>query len=305
MQDPRDPSSEPLSIPSGGRIVLPETGLVLGLPNSVYQASDAVSQSQLKVFRQSPAHFHAKFGQPVPAVFADAYAGSDEMFAGSLCHCATLEPEAFDLRYLVGPDVKTRRAKAWTEAVEANPGRVLITPRQYAVAQAQAAALRRVDAVAEILVGGQCEVSAFWVDPLTGLRCRCRPDCANSEFGTRLDPLAMLLDVKTTRDASRRAVQMTIARYGYHCQAEWYRRGYAAASGVPVAGFIFAFVESEYPFAVSVYELDSEAFGIAGRDNRETLDRLAQCRLAGQWPGYSPEVETIGLPRWAGGSGDY
>lgn len=288
--------------------VLPSVGLVYDLPNSVYQQSPAVSRTQLEVFRVSPHHFHARCAQEVPAIFEGDEDDEDDsskrktLFAGTLCHCATLEPEAFDLRYAVGPQVKTRAAKEWKDAVKARPDRVLVTPREYAVAHGQAAALRRVDAVAEILEGGRCEVSGFWIDPPTGLPCRCRPDCANRDFGTAREPLAMLLDVKSARDASRRGVQQAIARNGYHHQAEWYSRGYASASGVRVAGFVFAFVEHKYPFAVSVYELDFEAWDIAARENREALDRLAQCRREGYWPGYPAEVESVGLPRWAGGS---
>jgi hypothetical protein len=286
---------------------LPAVGIVHGLPNAAYQASPAVSQTQLKAFRKSPFHFRAMHESPVPDIFLgdEDESRNDALFGGTLCHCATLEAEAFDLRYVVGPPVKTRAAKAWKDAVEANPGRLLITPRQYATAMAQAAALRQLDAVAEILEGGLREVSAFWRDPVTGILCRCRPDCVNSEFGTVRDPQTMILDVKTTRDASRHAVQLAIARYGYHHQCEWYRRGYALASGIPVAGFIFAFVESEFPFATSTYEIELEAWEIAERENRAALDGLAQCRRDGIWPGYSAEVENIGLPRWAGGSGDY
>jgi hypothetical protein len=92
-----------------------------------------------------------------------------------------------------------------------------------------------------------------------------------------------------------------IARYGYHHQAEWYSRGVALATGVPVAGFIFAFVESTYPFGCSVFELDPQAYEVARRDNREALDLYARCEHADSWPSYSPEVEYVSLPRWAGG----
>jgi PDDEXK-like domain of unknown function (DUF3799) len=291
------PFADTLAIPPSG-------GVVHGMPNAVYQRVDAVSQTQLKAFRKSPFHFFARHARAMPEIFATD-AETDEMYAGTLCHCATLEPAAFAARYVVGPPVKTRAAKAWKDFVEAHPDREAITPRQHAVAMAQAASLRSIDAVAEILDGGVCEVSAFWTDPATGIRCRCRPDCANDTFGTVRDPRAMLLDVKTTRDASRRAVQATIARYGYHHQCEWYSRGYELGRGIPVAGFVFAFVEADYPFAACVYEIDLEAWEIAARENRDALDALAECRREGRWPGYSAEVEAIGLPRWAVGAGDY
>jgi len=281
----------------------PDVGVVIGMPNAVYQRVDAVSQTQLKAFRRSPFHYHARHGIFVPDVFATDDETA-EKFAGTLTHCATLEPEAFPTRYVVGPDVPTRAAKAWKDFVADNPDRIAITPRQHAVAFAQAETLRRIDAVAEILLGGTCEASAFWIDPATGLRCRCRPDCVNPHFGTPHAPMAMILDVKSTKDASRRGVQASIARYGYHHQCEWYSRGYGAASGIEVAGFIFAFVEADYPFAVSVFEVDYESWGIAQRENRDALDGLAACRASGVWPGYSTEPEPIGLPRWAGGTGE-
>ena len=282
-------------------IAVPTHGLVYGLPNEIYQRADALSQSQLKAFRQSPFHFLKLHGQAIPDIFADDDESTrDSMFAGTLCHCATLEPREFDKRYVVGPRVKSRAAKEWKDFVAAHPERIAITPRQYAVAHSQAAALRSVDAVAEILEGGVSEVSAFWRDPITGIACRCRPDCVNREFGTAAAPAAMILDVKTTRDASKAAVRQTIARFGYHHQAEWYSRGYAQASGVPVAGFVFAFVEQEYPFAVSVHEIDPASWDIAVQENREALDRMARCRQEGRWPSYSPDVENVSLPRWYG-----
>lgn len=292
--------------PPQGKLIelqqLPAHGLVYGLPNEIYQRADAVSRSQLTAFRQSPFHYHARYAQPVPEAFLDdgEESTSDSKFAGTLCHCATLEPESFDKRYVVGPKVKSRAAKAWKDFVDANSDRIVITPKQYAVAHAQAASLRRIEAVAEILEGGRCEVSAFWTDPITGIRCRCRPDCVNRDFGRPDAPMAMILDVKSTADASKRAVQQTIARFGYHHQAEWYSRGYEAATGVPVAGFVFAFVEQEYPFGASVFELKPEAWEIAQQENREALDALARCRREGRWPGYSSDVENVGLPRWYG-----
>jgi hypothetical protein len=111
----------------------------------------------------------------------------------------------------------------------------------------------------------------------------------------------MLLDVKTTVDASIPAIRNSIARYGYHMQAEHYCRGIHAATGLEPAGFVFAFVESAYPFAARVVELDPETYEIARRENRDALALYARCAAANEWPGYSPAVELVSLPRWAGG----
>lgn len=285
----------------------PPLGLVHGLPNDQYHRGPGLSNSGLKALRKSPWHYHALHHLPLPEWFVDDFDAdvSNSLFAGTLCHCALLEPAEFDKRYLVGPQVKTRAAKLWKDFVEAHPKHTVITPRQYAVAHGQASALRAVPAVAEILDGGECEVSGYWKDPATGVLCRCRPDCMNRTFGTPSAPAVMLLDPKTTTDASAAAVKNTIARFGYHHQAEWYCRGIATITGLPIAGFIFAFVESSYPFGCRVVEIEPESYEVARRENREALELYAYCERMQNWPGYSPEIETVSLPRWAGGRGDY
>src|SRR4051794_5247665 len=108
-------------------LMLPAVGLVHGMPNAVYQRTDAVSQSQLKAFRRSPLHYFKRHGtEPVPDIFNDD-PSTEDMFEGELMHCATLEPETFAARYVVGPQVSTRAAKAWKDFVADNPGRRVIT----------------------------------------------------------------------------------------------------------------------------------------------------------------------------------
>lgn len=282
-------------------------GVLPNLSNQEYHEGPGVSNSGLKLLRKSPYHYAAS-KVPLPEWLHGSGDESDDeatrkarMFAGTLCHCATLEPEAFDERYAVGPDVR-RNTKEWKAAVEANPGRVLIKPRQKAVAIAQASALHVLEPVAEVLEGGMCEVSAYWRDEATGLLCKCRPDCVNASFGTVDEPAAVILDVKTTTDAGREAARVTVARYGYHHQADWYSRGFTIASGIPVVGFIFAFVENEWPFAVAVYELDPYSLEVAARENRQALELVAQCERTGLWPSYPADVQMLSLPRWAGGA---
>lgn len=278
-------------------------GLVHGLPNDVYHGGQGLSSSGLKDFRRTPWHFHALHHLPRPAWF-DASDDDEEttgaMFAGTLGHCAVLEPAEFDQRYAVGPAV-ARYTKEWKDFVKRETTRQVISPKQYAIAQGQAAALRAIPTVAEILEGGESEVSVYWHDKPTGVLCRARPDCMNRTFGPPGAPAIMLLDVKTTTDASKAAVSQKIARYGYHHQAEWYSRGVAQATGLPVVGFVFAFVESAWPFACSVFELDPEAYEVARRENRSALEQFARCEQTKTWPSFSSEVEYVSLPRWAGG----
>lgn len=279
-------------------------GLFPGMSNADYQRGPGLSNSGLKALRKSPWHYHALHRLVLPEWFSEEFDSdtSSTLFAGTLCHCATLEPLHFDERYVVGPAGVNKNTKEWKAFVAAAAPRQVITAKQYAIAHGQAASLRALPAVAEILDGGECEVSAYWIDKATGVLCRCRPDCMNRTFGTPESPAVMLLDVKTTADASSEAVRNTIARYGYHHQAEWYSRGIAQATGLPVAGFVFAFVEQAYPFACTVREIDPESYDVARRENRQALETFAYCERMQTWPSYPSDVEFVSLPRWAGGA---
>jgi exodeoxyribonuclease VIII len=281
----------------------PPLGLVHGMPNEAYHRGPGLSNSGLKTLRKSPWHFYATHRLPLPDWMLEDYDAetSSALFAGTLCHCATLEPAEFDRRYVVGPAGVNKNTKDWKAFVAAAAPRQVITAKQYAIAHGQAAALRMLPAVADILDGGECEVAGYWIDEATGVLCKCKPDCMNRTFGTVDAPAAMLLDVKTTQDASKAAVKNTIARYGYHHQAEWYSRGVTQAAGMPVAGFVFCFVESSYPFACSAFEIDPEAYEVARRENREALNLYAYCDRMQSWPGFPPDLEYVSLPRWAGG----
>ena len=278
-------------------------GFVHGLPNAEYHGGPGLSNSEAELLRKSPQHFHALKRSDLPdwlAVDDDAEERA-AFFAGTLCHCATLEPDAFSERYVIGPPLN-KNTTAWKAFVESAKPKQAITRKQREVAHAQATALRGLADVADILDGGEFEVSGYWRDPATGVLCRCRPDCMNRGFGSATAPASMLLDVKTTKDASSLAVlRNTIARYGYHHQADWYSRGVEAITGAPVSGFVFAFVESAYPFACRVVELDPLALHVAREENDAALRLFAYCKAMDSWPGYPQAMEKVSLPRWAGG----
>jgi len=278
-------------------------GFVHDLPNHDYHRGPGLSNSGLKLLRKSPWHYHSLNGIELPAWMLDEVdgEGSAAMFAGTLCHCATLEPFAFDDRYAIGPALN-KNSKEWKAFVEAAKPRQVISRKQYEVARAQATSLRNLADVREVLDGGEFEVSGYWIDPATGVLCRCRPDCMNRGFGGTFAPSSLILDVKTTQDASTTAaLRRTIANYGYHHQADWYTRGVEAITRRPVAGFVFAFVESTYPFAARCVELDRISLEIAREENDRALQVFAHCQRMDEWPAYRPGIETVSLPRWAGG----
>jgi exodeoxyribonuclease VIII len=66
-----------------------------------------------------------------------------------------------------------------------------------------------------------------------------------------------------------------------------------------VLGLVFAAVESEWPHAAAAYMIDDEAMAKARLEIRALLDRYAECRREGAWPGYPSAIRPISMPAWA------
>jgi hypothetical protein len=269
-------------------------GVHYGIANDAYHQGEGLSHSGLKRIRmQTPFHYHAL----ATATDAPPKAPTPQMFNGTLTHCALLEPEHFDLRYVIAPDV-SKSSRLYKEFAQQcmSSGMEPISQLQRDAAFRQAEALRKLPQVAELLAHGQPEVSAWWRDVATGVLCKCRPDWV-SPVG--LGKGVVLLDVKTASDASPEGFSKSVANFGYHTQADWYCTGFELASGMQVHGMVFAVVESEFPHACSAYMLSDAALLRAREENREALNLYARCAEAKQWPGYPSEIQVIELPRWA------
>lgn len=150
---------------------------------------------------------------------------------------------------------------------------------------------------------GVAERSVYWTDEATGELCRCRPDWWRLDIG-------VIVDLKTTEDASPEGFAKSIAGWRYDVQHPFYldgvntmRRQYKPAElDLPmpkeVRAFIFVAVEKKFPYAVGVYALDSDSVDVGRALIRRDLATWAECRQRDVWPGYGDAVQTITLPQW-------
>jgi hypothetical protein len=265
-------------------------GIAYGLDNEAYHALDALGSSGLKLLRRSPAHF---FGQVIDPNRPQREP-SPAMAAGTLAHCAILEPHELGSRYVVKPEglnLSTKDGKAWAAGIDAD--QTIVTAEQMQTAQRQASAVRALPEVGPLFARGHAEVSAFWTDA-SGVQCKCRPD-----FVAETDQGVILLDVKTAKDADPQGFARAVWNYAYHLQAAWYSGGYAAASGLPVLAFVFVAVEADYPHCAAAYVLDEETLQQARDENARLLAIYADCKRSGTWPGYQAGVGILKAPAWA------
>ncbi len=275
-------------------VQIPLRGIVRDLPNSVYHSiSDAVSNSGLNDFAKSPSHYWNRHRNPA----RPPRKTKGGQLEGTLAHCALFEPYEFTRRYSVGPSV-TKSTNIWKAfAAEcAESGIEPISHEQYETAFAQATEARSLRTVHEGLANGYAEVSAFWIDPTTGVRCRCRPDWVHP-VETPTGDGVIIFDGKTFADASPDGFARQVDRKYYDRQAAFYTDGYEDATGLEVLGFVFIAMEDEFPFKASVTMLKPEDLQSARTDYRELLARFKDCQDSDTWPGYSDGIEILNMRR--------
>ena len=285
LTSPQGPGSVRLT--DTGRAFAP--GLYRGVPIDEYHASSAISNSGLSLVNRSPWLYWSRTLDPTrPPPLEKA-----GQFEGELLHCALLEPDQFDLRYVVGPSVH-RGTKTWKEWCAAHTDRHPIQGDQRETAFAQADSARKIKDVADAVSHGDREVSVFWNDPLTGVLCRCRPD-----FVHEASRGVVLVDAKTYSNADPEDFARQCARKGYHRQAAFYTDGYTACTGREVLAFIFVVIETEWPYAASAVMLDKASMHAGRVLYRRNLNRYADCLKNNTWPSYSSAIELVSLPHYA------
>ena len=266
-------------------------GLVLDMPSEQYHRDPAVSNSMLSSMAKSPAHCYALHLDPD----RPHRQSTPAMLAGTLAHCAVLEPDQLRARYIAKPpgmNFATKEGKAWRDAQPA--ALTIVSHDDFADALAQREAIMRVDVLRKLFGSGVAEASIFWRDEATGLRCKARPDWLHYT-GTGS---VIALDLKTTADLTPDAVSRAVTTYGYHRQRAHYANGLRAC-GLHVEEFAFAFVSGSYPFLAAPFLLDDETCEQGADEVAELLAQFADCQATGEWPAFGQTFQLTGLMRWA------
>jgi len=265
------------------------------MDNADYHAHPAVSKSHLDLIARSPLHYWARYLDP-DRVTPEP---SPQMRLGTALHTHVLELSRWDEEIAVAPAMD-RRTKAGKEAYAAfeaaAAGKTVITADDAEQVMAMGRAVMRHPAAAMLLgLPGKAETTHMWTDAATGLECKCRPDWLTDD-GT------IVVDLKTTKDASLRGFKQSVANFAYHKQAAWYLHGLEQATGKRPDQFIFICVESTAPYACAVYAADAEMIERGHDQAMRDLAKLAVCKAADSWPSYSDQIETLSLPGWMTGA---
>lgn len=257
--------------------------------NAEYHASVPLSKSRLWEMRKSPEWF--RFCETVKKQQTPA------MIVGSLIHTAVIEPEKLSTEYAILNDCDMR-TKAGKEArarfLEENKGKTLIEDDEYELALEIARTIEE-NKIANYLLHGEVEQSVYTVDDLTGVEYKVRPDSYRI-VGER----GIIVDLKTTNDASTDAFMRDAVKYGYDMQAAMYKAAMEKEFKIPF-DFVFVAVEKSEPHMINVMQCDPLLLTRGYDMFREYIGIYKECLETGNWYGYNGKqgyINTLGLPAY-------
>ena len=257
------------------------------ISNYDYHASEELSRSTAdEINRTTPKHVKYRKDHPVPATTA--------MMIGSCFHSAVLEPMKTDDEFAVKPseiDGNGPRTNAYKTAMarlEAdNPGKTWMNPSDYNTSMEMAGSALDNPVLKEYLsdIDTLIENTGFFSYENTD--CKLRMDA--------FSPSAeVIIDLKSTMDASPKGFASSVRKFNYGFQACWYMEGMRRLGFSPKQ-FIFVVVEKTPPYATACYTLASSDIVRHREPMRRACELWHSCVSSDIWPGYSDSVETLKL----------
>jgi exodeoxyribonuclease VIII len=268
---------------------------------SDYYAIKALSHSMLSCLAQSPMECKMRYVDDPPTL---PKKDSAAFAMGHAVHCLALEPDEFEERFVSFPKVdrRTKEGKEFAARFEAeNKGKIILDPQEFQDAMACVQALNNHPEFATIMAQPR-RVEVEHQFDLFGHRFKAKPDAI-------IDSMRLILDIKTTDDASPHRWQWSAVDYGYHRQAFIYQGAIelSHANKEPVREsyrFIFAVVEKPKPSTrgipptVALYELDSETMRMGAQDtHRLVLDYERRTKESDWQQPYSSGIVPLRLPK--------
>lgn len=252
-----------------------------------YLKFDALSNSGMEDLRKSPAHYqYSKANRTIE---------TDAMTFGSMVHCAILEPQELDKRYIAKPkghDGRTTKGKKFNADCEAS-GLSVVEAVDLVDAKRIAKEIFEFEEnnLGVIVQGSEKEFSIFWEKD--GVAKKGRPDSYFELCG------GICIDVKTTRSPLLDGFEREVWNRGYHRKAAHYREG-LLANNLPCKHVIFIAIDNSPGYRdFLVYLMRPDIVELGARQNDQTIKLFKDCLKSNYWPGYPKTILELGVPTWA------
>ncbi len=256
----------------------------------MYHNIPAISASGINTFlNDSPLHYwkHSPFN-PNKKDFEP----TASMEFGTLCHLLLLENEKFSSKYAIEPecDRRTKEGKEiYSKFFDEAEGKKRIKGETFTKALNMIEALKAHPAVFQLLKTGFAETEIFWKDKETGLDCKSKLDYARD---------GLVVDYKTTQDASKEGFQRSLVNFGYHRQDMFYRRAYKEKYNKDPIGMLFIVQDVNEPEAIGIYNVDENARMIAEQEINYAMKQIKERLETNNWSFTERKAQTVNLPAW-------
>lgn len=254
-------------------------------------SANSLSNSECKVFSESPKLYYGRFILRLP----DYQQEPTEALEFGHVFEDTLYPPPQGGPLLIPREVLSKSGSkagaAWDQFRDEHAGRRLIKADEKLVLDRMMEAVHKHEWARKLLIeiNGKRQMAVRFTCPTTGVRRRCRLD---HKFKRAI------VDLKTTRDASREACAKACLEFSYFKQADWYQTAIHALTG-ELLDFIFVFVQKTAPYSVRVFELSQEDMNLGSYENTEALKRFARCKETGIWEeDLHGQIERLSMPPW-------
>lgn len=268
-----------------------KTGIVIETNAEYHGYKEAISKSRLSKISVCPEYF--KYCEDNPQE------PSDDLTLGSAFHKIVLEPDTFDEEFSVFPtfDRRTKQGKLDYELyINSLPENIaVITEEQFQTINRMKESILR-NPYAKKLIDGQREQSFYFVDELTKVQCKCRPD-----IWRKVSDRVVITDLKSARSAMPGDFMRDVVKYHYDLQVAMYREGVSKVLGIPKENvdFVFIAVEKKPPYLLNIMQADTYVIQKGEADFREYIGTYAECKKTDNWYGFNGEhgiINTLSLP---------
>lgn len=262
-----------------------QPGIYLDLPNDDYHASNGISKSGLSLFAKCPEQYHWKH------ILGNRDEEKSHFGTGKAFHTATTEPDKFDNEFVVAPDLN-KNSNAYKDWASQNSDRQILNVKDYDVVMGMSSKIRRHTIAKNLLADGIAEASIYAIDEITGELVKVRPDWISGGD--------IMVDLKSTTDASAGKFFRDMFSYGYHLQAGMYPEVFNWVKPGAITDFVFIVVEKTAPYSIGIYRASHEDRMIGADNFRRNLNRYANHKARGYWPSYNKDmIIDTALPTWA------
>lgn len=247
-----------------------------------YRAVKALSQSALKRFLVSPAHYQDYINSPVEV--------TDEMTMGTAVHLASFQIQHFHNEVIQSPKFD-RRKPAEREAAlrfqHENAGKICLDQDDYEKCIDISESVRSHPIIAKYLDKGKPEVSIFADTNYSGVKFKGRLDLV-------CEPCGVIIDLKTIgKEASLYNCKKQIRDLSYDIQAYCYLELMKSIYPDRPFKFMFAFVEKKKPYGVRIVEINPLSLQERYLTVNEAFQSFDKCLTENVWSGYPAKVNII------------